>query len=249
MNNLTVNQLARLLNTTKYTIRHYEDKGLLEPAFRKENGYKAYGENEIYRLAHILLLRNLHFSTDEIKNSLLDEKRYNHSFKELLTRLENELQELERAKKRINTILAESEMPFDELFIEKKTTRYFKFVPPEFLAADYSLNYKELAKHKAIGLTIYNEYVYLIKSGEVFQQLMYEVEEPEKDFSLESGNYLVKKILINDNAELSNKIEDFEKEIHSQKTAEKQLYITVRQEIALSILYNDSMVYSLEVRI
>ncbi|WP_436630063.1 MerR family transcriptional regulator [Latilactobacillus sakei] len=64
---LTISAFAKLFKTTQYTIRHYEDKGLLLPAKIAENGYRQYGMAEAYQLSFILFLRALDLSVAEIK--------------------------------------------------------------------------------------------------------------------------------------------------------------------------------------
>jgi len=67
---LTVSEIARRTGMTVRTLHHYEAKGLLEPARRSDAGYRLYGESELKRLQHIVSLKALGFSLEEIRACL-----------------------------------------------------------------------------------------------------------------------------------------------------------------------------------
>ena len=66
----TVSQIARRTGLTVRTLHHYEAKGLVAPARRGDAGYRLYGDAEIKRLQHIVSLKALGFSLDEIRACL-----------------------------------------------------------------------------------------------------------------------------------------------------------------------------------
>lgn len=72
MKRYTVKQLAELSGVSVRTLHHYDDIGLLAPAYVGENGYRYYEEEELLRLQQILLHRELGFSLKEIA-ALLDD--------------------------------------------------------------------------------------------------------------------------------------------------------------------------------
>ncbi|HJR57722.1 MAG TPA: MerR family transcriptional regulator [Rhizomicrobium sp.] len=55
----TVRQLAKLAGVSVRTLHHYDEIGLLKPAFTGANRYRHYGETELLRLQQILILREL----------------------------------------------------------------------------------------------------------------------------------------------------------------------------------------------
>jgi DNA-binding transcriptional MerR regulator len=55
----TVKQLARLSGVSIRTLHHYDEIGLLKPAFTGENRYRYYGREELLRLQDILVYREL----------------------------------------------------------------------------------------------------------------------------------------------------------------------------------------------
>jgi len=71
MKTYTVNELARLAGVTVRTLHHYDEIGLLKPAFTGENRYRYYGEDELLRLQQILIHRELDIPLAEI-GAILD---------------------------------------------------------------------------------------------------------------------------------------------------------------------------------
>ena len=67
----TVKQLARLSGVSIRTLHHYDEIGLLKPAFTGENRYRYYGREELLRLQDILFHRELGVPLQEI-GKLLD---------------------------------------------------------------------------------------------------------------------------------------------------------------------------------
>lgn len=59
MASYTVKQLARLSGVSVRTLHHYDEIGLLKPAFTGENRYRYYGREELLRLQDILFHREL----------------------------------------------------------------------------------------------------------------------------------------------------------------------------------------------
>jgi DNA-binding transcriptional MerR regulator len=72
MKELTVKQLAAISGVTVRTLHHYDDIGLLKPAFVGGNGYRYYGRREQLRLQRILFHRELGVPLSSIAG-LLDE--------------------------------------------------------------------------------------------------------------------------------------------------------------------------------
>ena len=66
-----IEQVADRLQTTKRTLRYYEEIGLLPPAERTEGGYRLYSDDDIARLERIQRLKDLlGFSLAEIRELL-----------------------------------------------------------------------------------------------------------------------------------------------------------------------------------
>jgi DNA-binding transcriptional MerR regulator len=75
MSNYTVKQLARLSGVSVRTLHHYDEIGLLKPAFIGENRYRYYGREELLRLQDILFHRELGVPLQEIAGLLATDGR------------------------------------------------------------------------------------------------------------------------------------------------------------------------------
>ena len=64
--NYTVRQLAKIAGVSVRTIHYYDEIGLLNPAFVKENGYRGYTDAELLKLEQILFFKELDFTLEEI---------------------------------------------------------------------------------------------------------------------------------------------------------------------------------------
>lgn len=69
----TAGELGKLTGVSYKTIRHYQQKGLLEPEKYTDGGYRLYGTKTVELLERILMLKYLDFSLDEIKKMLGEE--------------------------------------------------------------------------------------------------------------------------------------------------------------------------------
>jgi len=67
---MRIGELAKALGTTTKTLRHYEQKGLLRPSHRTDNGYREYGEQEVNHARKVMGLRQLGLSIQEVHDLL-----------------------------------------------------------------------------------------------------------------------------------------------------------------------------------
>ena len=62
----TVGELAKLTGITVRTLHHYDEIGLVVPSERTAAGYRIYGDADVVRLHHVLLLREIGMPLTEI---------------------------------------------------------------------------------------------------------------------------------------------------------------------------------------
>jgi DNA-binding transcriptional MerR regulator len=74
MRDLTVKQLARASGVSVRTLHHYDEIGLLKPAYVGANGYRYYGRGEMLRLQQILFYREFGIPLKDVA-ALLDRPR------------------------------------------------------------------------------------------------------------------------------------------------------------------------------
>src|SRR3954468_14908321 len=75
MGTYSVKQLAGLSGVSVRALHHYDEIGLLRPAFIGENRYRYYGREELLRLQDILFHRELGVRLQEIARLLASEGR------------------------------------------------------------------------------------------------------------------------------------------------------------------------------
>lgn len=63
---MTIGQLAREADVGVQTVRYYERRGLLEPAARRESGYREFDDSSLERLRFIRRTQELGFTLNEI---------------------------------------------------------------------------------------------------------------------------------------------------------------------------------------
>lgn len=244
---LTSGELARLLDITKYTIRHYEEQQLIQPAFIDSNGYHMYGEDEVYAMAHVLLLKKIGFSIKDIKSSLENESDQTKTLTYVLSRIEDKMEQLNNAKNKVQTILGLQQKVSNGLIAEVKEKRSFTYLPDEFLDEAYNLNLKKLAKRKDDSLTILDEISYVITENGEKVKVMFKSTTEEAEHNMPSGTYYSKKVNIEQEDELEREIQFFYDDLARLNVLyEDSLFI--HEEAYLSAFYTNSMVYSLEVK-
>ena len=69
----TIGEAAKKLQVSTRTLRFYEEKDLVRPAYTEENGYRFYSEEQIRQIELILFLKELGFSLRQIKMLIQDE--------------------------------------------------------------------------------------------------------------------------------------------------------------------------------
>lgn len=66
----SIAEVASMSKVTARTLRHYDDIGLLRPAYVADNGYRYYEQQQLLRLQRLLLLRELGLSLATIADVL-----------------------------------------------------------------------------------------------------------------------------------------------------------------------------------
>lgn len=116
----SIAEVARISNTTSRTLRHYDDIGLLKPAFVGENGYRYYEREQLLRLQQILLLRELDLGLPVISSILAgqqDARTALRIHREHLQREQARLRRLQRTVERtLEQLDGEQTMSVEEYF-------------------------------------------------------------------------------------------------------------------------------------
>ncbi len=107
MKTYTVNQLAQLAGISVRALHHYDEIGLLKPAFTGDNRYRYYGEEELLRLQQILIHRELDIPLAEI-GAILDAPGFDKvaTLQKQRERLEEQAKRYARMVKTIDRTIA-----------------------------------------------------------------------------------------------------------------------------------------------
>ena len=124
----TINEISKLYNIGKDSLRYYERLGILCPK-RAENGYRMYTTHDIYRLNVIKDMRSLGFSMQQIQQ-YLDHRSVDNSidmFQKEICLIDQKIEQLQSMKEKAEQCLFELEksksLTFDRFEIVEMPAR------------------------------------------------------------------------------------------------------------------------------
>lgn len=94
---MKINEIEKVVGISKKNIRFYEEQGLLAPARNRDNGYREYGEKDIFVLQQIKFLRKLGVPLEEIRLLQSGKSTVADTMRRHLITLEREQQNLNHA--------------------------------------------------------------------------------------------------------------------------------------------------------
>lgn len=181
---MTISELARLMQVSVHQIRYFEEQQVLLPAYTEANGYRMYGLDEIYRLAHILLLRQLGLSVAEIRESLAapSQARDKTRLERASALIGEELERLARRQRLIKDILA-AQTSFEQLEgeIVAKRSEALYLTRLLTMAADEPLQARHLSCAGVPVADLFERDLYYIREADGRVGLYIKVEEAEAD--------------------------------------------------------------------
>jgi MerR family mercuric resistance operon transcriptional regulator len=114
VNPLTIGEVARLSSVGIETVRFYEREGLLAKPQRTSSGYRQFDEDAVARLQFIRRAKELGFTLNEIKDLLSLRVDAHTSCKDVRTRaeakiadIEGKIKSLRRMKKALEQLMSE----------------------------------------------------------------------------------------------------------------------------------------------
>lgn len=208
-NEITISELAKLMNVSVHQIRYFEEKEVLEPAYTDNNKYRMYGIDQIYQLSHILLLRKLGVSVQSIKDCMTSYSadQYRQLLHHSLREVDAELMRLKELQQFIKKILQEQQnfnSESNHYQIKRRNTTYFvRWIEMDSHTKPHAKLLAEQAKHVP---NLYESDIHYIYDHSSTTTLCLETQEPG-DISLPEGNYLSIQSLVKDEDELEQMIE------------------------------------------
>lgn len=206
---ITTGEFAKMMNTTKDTLFHYDKIGLFQPEIKKENDYRYYSVNQMELLEMIFLLRDLGMPLKEIKKFM--EMRSPKVLLELLEKEENTINEKIkqlRSKKKLileqKKRIRESEaVCIDDIVIKEFPEKYYLLKSLEGIGEDSIYEPISLLKQEYLQLKqelhydlVFTQYAERIKKKcyEDYKEVLLLMKEKPKGGTvsvLPAGKYVV----------------------------------------------------------
>ncbi|CAH1057383.1 MerR family transcriptional regulator [Paenibacillus pseudetheri] len=208
---ITISELANVMNVSVHQIRYFEEKGVLEPAYTDNNQYRMYGIDQIYQLSHILLLRKLGVSVQSIKDCMTSYSadQYRQLLHHSLREVDAELIRLKELQQFIKKVLQEQQnfnSQSNHYQIKWRDTTYFaRWIEMDSHTKPNAKLLAEQAKHVP---NLFESDIHYIYDDSSITILCLETQTHwPGDICLPEGNYLSIQSLVNDEEELEQMIE------------------------------------------
>lgn len=124
MEDLAIGQLAQQTGVSRKAIRLYEEKGLILPSIKRSEGnYRVYNQEHVFCINGIKQLRSLGVSLEEMKdlivifekNTVEVEPHLQHLLKEKLTKIDEQINELQKLRKHVASFLDSTKEAFNQM--------------------------------------------------------------------------------------------------------------------------------------
>jgi len=103
----TIGELSQRTGVSRRAIRLYEEKGLIDPSYRGQNGYRYYLEKQVDVLNEIKSLKSLGFSLEEMRTLVgLKKESFKCDLERKLTEVKKEIQLLKLREDEISQLLS-----------------------------------------------------------------------------------------------------------------------------------------------
>lgn len=113
---LRIGQVSSQSQLPVKTIRFYEERGLIQAAKRTSGGFRLFEPSVLTRLSFIKRSQALGLSLNDIQDilNIADDgerpcKRVRHKFQDKIVEIENRIEELEKLKTQLRTLMAEAD--------------------------------------------------------------------------------------------------------------------------------------------
>lgn len=104
---IKINEVATKYKITKRTLRYYEEIGLITCIRNKSSNYRYYDDVALKKLEQIILLREVGFNLNEIKEILFTDniEQINHIFQNKLLKMQDDINNLVYLKNVVSSII------------------------------------------------------------------------------------------------------------------------------------------------
>ncbi len=116
---MTIKEVENQTGLQRSNIRFYEKEKLLIPARNEQNGYRDYSENDVEDIKKIAYLRTLGLSLEDIRNIMAEKLSLHEAVAARSEKLEEQIEDLHKAKAMCRKLLADEEVGYKELQVEQ----------------------------------------------------------------------------------------------------------------------------------
>jgi DNA-binding transcriptional MerR regulator len=246
---ITISELAKLMNVSVHQLRYFEDKRILPPAFTGDNHYRMYGIDEVYRLAHILLLRELDIPVGTIEQCLngYSPEDYRLLLDESLGKVRTEIDRLTKLQRQMESLLDKqrewSEQPrgYQRRWLPERRLKQWLV-----LADGASLTARSLYEREPAPSGLYKNDLYYVCEAQRTLLCMESAEKTER--VLEEGEYLCKPFALTDEQDLEREAERLAHELRQRHASAAGPFIFI-EHAYLSMFEQERLQYEIQVRL
>ncbi|MFS0868720.1 MerR family transcriptional regulator [Paenibacillus xylanilyticus] len=248
---ITISELAKLMGVSVHQIRYFEEKGILFPSYIDENQYRMYSINEMYQLAHILLLRKVGLSVQVIRD--WNDEGTPDDMQRLLvqsvSKMEAEIDRLDKLSGFICKVLDENER-YEQEADSFRITQRDQLVLSSWFETDIEteLDARMLVQQGDTLPALFEADIHYIYEGGGRVLLCTEVYDMEGDMVLPAGEYLSYQFSIHGEEGLEQRFNQFQAFADSSSLILTGPQILVEKSY-LSLFTQESIHYELLARI
>ncbi|MBB3112706.1 DNA-binding transcriptional MerR regulator [Paenibacillus phyllosphaerae] len=210
---ITISELAHLMQVSVHQIRYFEEKGILYPAYTADNQYRMYGIDQIYRLSHILLMRKMGLSVQAIRQWTNEgtSDRMEQLLRQSATRIEAEMARLRSLTEFIHKVLEEKASTETEASAYQRVQREVSYLSSWFtIDKETKLDARMLAQQGDTIPELFKTNIhYLYEEGGPIR-LCTEARQENGDIVLPEGEYLVYRFSAKGEEDIEHHYERFE---------------------------------------
>ena len=233
-------EMAKLFDTTKYTIRHYLDKKILTFTKIDANGYYLFSERDIYRLYQIVILREIGIPIEEIKR-ILETDTIKEELIKTESILEDKITKLLATKSFIHQInVSQKTYEIDKITFLDYPDRYLSIVSSHSIHPDDD----DYSKKEYIHL---DKIYYIFPEGN-YVDILIKSEMNKFDYHFHKGTYISKTFISNDEEDFRKQLILFLDDPLLVIKKNKMADLLIFENIDCSLAYRNHMLYTVEVK-
>ena len=198
---LTIGEVAKLLDISTYNLRYYQKEGLVSPSGESESGYRLFNIDDVIHIKCIMLLRESGISIKEIQKLLdnYNKDNYIETLNSSLDRIMSEIERLSALKVDVESTLRVAQNAADQFSIRNLDVRTFLEIKKSEFDAVYSAKeIFDITETKGIekNAIITNNLHYILYDNEISMCVPTQCHKDCVVFN--KGKYLCYEFMIND---------------------------------------------------